>query len=254
MTTTAEDLKQVVRDRVLFITGDCSTFLHVKRCKNDLIGDWGSGGGNLLMATGLFALLNLLAKIHEHLVRPDSFVSSEDVTKVETTKSDIKTRLPEYKKALAKWRTPKVGEVNELNAFVRFATACQENGFDLGLRSTGDAEEVWRNFRNPLAHLAWVRDGTIASRAWMPDTSWDDAKKDVRSSFPPFFKNIKGQWVCYSDRLNLDAIDIAGWLCNYVDTCPEARIQATLDWVRSQEFETPIIAKKPPSLPNGTKT
>src|SRR5258708_8713886 len=93
-----DELKAEIRQRVSMITGDCDTFLAAKGLvdkmqidasitsgqavevpqKNSHIQRWGTGGGNFLMALGLFAVLNFLAKVYRHLIDPDAFITQSD--------------------------------------------------------------------------------------------------------------------------------------------------------------------------------
>src|SRR6185437_6441023 len=84
----ATRLKALVQERVRLVSADCDTFLHV-RCDGSLLPQWGSGGGNFMMALGSLSALNFLAKLHRHLDSPESFVTQVDRERVEEARKDL---------------------------------------------------------------------------------------------------------------------------------------------------------------------
>src|SRR5262245_11918681 len=105
------------------------------------------------MALGLFSLLNYLAKVHLHLVKPEEFVTEEHVKSVKDARAKVKACLPkELKPVLNTWKSGVIGECNEIYAFEVLVQAL--NGtVDLGFDKK-DAAEVWKKYRNSLAHMA----------------------------------------------------------------------------------------------------
>jgi hypothetical protein len=168
-----ESLKAIIRERTRFITGDCDTFLHVKRQATPLIGEWGSGGGNFLMAIGLFALINFLAKAHRYLVKPSQFVTSEYHADLTASRRRIRKLITKDndgdfvrtdKDYVRRYFTARVGDAfNEAQTFSTFVSVLQQNNINFGIPNKEVSEHLWFVFRNALTHMAMTRQASVAA-------------------------------------------------------------------------------------------
>lgn len=235
-----EDLKAEIRERILFITSDCDTFINAKRQTPSLIDSWRSGGGNFLMASGLFALLNFLSKVYRQLIEPEAFVDEACRDRVRQIRREVKAAFPGQKDlhgVVDRYLRARIGDTDELRSFVMFVDALKADGIDLGIPepSMPSAERVWRTFRNPLAHMAWTAGGTIAAYGAIEGKTLLEARAVIKSGPPAFFQKDMGAWVCNSDKLNVDVEAIDRWLAGRIDNTSADRVQGALNWIRKQE-------------------
>jgi hypothetical protein len=187
-----------------------------------------------MMAQSLFSALNVLAKVYAHLRYQDKyFCSAKDKNAVKTAVQKLKAtdgqpRLKELfpeldframlgEDALTQWKPPRPGDcANETKVF-KLLVAAMNGSVDLGF-SAADAEFVWQQFRNALAHMA-------------------APKSMVESGGPTnklhsFRKSGSGDWICNVDRLTEDVQAVASWVCQTVEQETEqGRIGDTLDWI-----------------------
>lgn len=203
------ELKEYI-SRVKDITNDCRTFLwarleHYEEVKDK---DLEIGGGNILIANGLFSCLSYLSKIYVQL-------------------ANIATRSGRY------------NEIDETDAFQKLIFACPEK---LGLDGLGveDIKEVWRKWRNKLAHVLVQREGTAVTYDVRVDES-------LKGQYIEFRKKIElGQegksftkhqeidwWYCRVDILAVEIDEILSWITNQCDVYPN-QIKSTLEWVKNE--------------------
>lgn len=211
MPTYKPQLKALMLHRSQMIINDCRTFLAAKSQSletYDMVKSGEIGGGNILCAIGLFALLNLLSKV---------YVLSKNFNK---------------------WMID--GSVNETYAFAEFVDYIQTNGLDLGLPTNkNDNKEIWKRLRNALTHMAWP-DGAISSHDpidYNPDSSisFQQLEFMVKGFFPPFRDvNIDRNQtlVCCVDSLYLYMPDIVDSLNKAIDQAIESNVLSTYDWVK----------------------
>lgn len=242
-------LKAEIIRRVSWLSNDCSTFWRVRLelaewCnKNAAAGSPppNVGGGNFVMALAMLSACNFLPKAYSFLMHPEAFVTQEDLDKVKKAKATVEERCPELKALLRSgktaWKPQREGQCNETEAFGRLIEALHQDGIDLGLPTT-EARAVWDRFRNKLAHIAQpggVVEVYTAESAKQPN----EAKGIIQRGHPAF--RIDGElWKCNADRLSLDVLVIADWLCKEVDTCtvPD-RITKLAEWMFEDTDLTP---------------
>jgi hypothetical protein len=230
-----EKLKFELEWRVRYVVIDCLTFIRVRRDLADWYRVAGVGGGNFMMAQSLFSALNFLAKVYVRLRHRDKYFSTEEKTNavksaVRSLKSlekqsalkelfpDLDFRVLLDKAALTQWKRPRPGDcADETKVFEMFVEA-MDGSVDLGFLAS-DAGEVWRQFRNALAHMA-------APKSMVESGGLTDEIRSFRRS------SLGGEWICNVDRLTVDVQSVASWLCEKIDQeTDEARITDTLDWL-----------------------
>lgn len=189
------------------------------------------------MALAMLSACAFLAKAHLYLVKPEAFVTADDQNAVKKAKAIVKQHCPGLKRLLdsskTNWMQPKIGSCNETEAFGRLIEALQREGIDLGLPPT-EARAVWDRFRNKLAHMAYP-EGVVEFCGATAAKTLDEARAAIRRL--PAFRVHDGRWVCNADRLSLDVLKIADWLCEKVGRCTKLdRIKKLAEWV-SEDIE-----------------
>lgn len=231
-------LQAEVRQRVRFLANDCRTLFCVRQEQTEWYrlnqptspDQLALGGGNFLMVLGLFSALNFLAKVHRLLTKPDVFVTPDDRKKVKEAVRQVKDKIPELRAVVVgittRWAAQPVRSCNEKDAFEELVRAAKEASINIGLPPT-EADLAWDYFRNQLSHMA-------APKGWVEVCETGkkcvEAEALVKKQIPSFRKK-NGAWICNVDRLSLDVIDLAEWLCKEIDNCggPE-RIKNALQW------------------------
>lgn len=227
-------LKHEINWRIQFVVNDCSTFIRVRRELPDWYKQAGVGGGNFMMAQSLFSALNFLAKVYTRLRHRDKhFFSDEHRNAVknavqnlraEGRQSNLREIFPEIdfrallnRDALTQWKPPRPGDcADETNAFKMLIEA-MSSSVSLGF-SPPEAGEVWRQFRNALAHMAAPK-SVVES---------EGPTKDL----PSFRKSDSGNWICNVDRLTVDLQAVASWVCKEIEhETNQDRISDTLNWI-----------------------
>lgn len=164
--------------RVDMIVKDCETFGRVRVDQHKWYdgsirsGD-SLGGGNFVMAHALLALLNLLAKTSRFLVATSEFATEasrqlvkQSIEYIKAASNDEAVKDTEHGNKLkeavkiakndknARWKKPPAGaHYNETSAFGQLAMSVKER-VNLGCSTSEEAEEIWKQFRNGLAHMA----------------------------------------------------------------------------------------------------
>ena len=234
----SKSVRTEIMRRVQWLSHDCSTVWRIRleqtewyeQNKSTEIHPSGLGGGNFMMAHTMLSALNFLSKAHRHLTKPEAFVTDANRTAVEDAKKKIKAQVPElkalFKDDATNWIASPKGSCNETSAFRGLVRSLAESGIEIGI-PVSEAETVWKQFRNNLAHMA-------QPEGWVEVCGAPHALTDARKAiekFPSFSKR-HGHWVCNADRLSLDVITVAEWLCKKVEICDEpARIKALLTWM-----------------------
>lgn len=240
--------------RVGMIVRDCETFGRVRVDQHDwydgsiLSGD-PLGGGNFVMLSALFALLSLLAKTYRFVVAPDEFATDatrdlwkRSIEDIKAASQDEAVKATEHGDKLrdvvkiarddknARWRTPPQGaHYNETGAFGKLVMGIREH-IDLGCATQTEAEDVWRRFRNALAHMAITSEVTSVW-VYAPKCPTYASCKLVTQGRPPFVKAGTG-WQCDVDRLTQCIPEIGGWVCDEVARCQdETRLRNLVKWM-----------------------
>lgn len=235
------DVRKAVRDelkrRVQWLSDDCSTFWRVRLEMTDRYNQNASsgsfGGGNFVMALALLSAFNFLAKAYSLLLKPEAFVTDTDRAAVKSAVDTVKGRIPELKPVLksskTNWRPQPKGSCNESEAFGRLIKGLNGDGIDLGLPSE-NAEAVWGRFRNRLAHMGHPN-GVVEVAVADQGKPLHNASIAIRGG-PAAFRQVDGHWVCNADRLSLDVLDVAEWVCQQVDACTHVdRITNLAEWI-----------------------
>lgn len=239
-TTVQECLKQEINWRVRFVLNDCLTFIRVRNQQREWYEsnkgsetEEGLGGGNFMMAQSLFSALNFLGKAYAHLRHREKYFYSTKHGElvndaVEQLRSkDNQTKLREifpnldfpallHKKAMTVWRAPSPGDCKNETAVFRMLVESLSETVDFGF-TIQEADLVWAQFRNKLAHMAAPASTVETGRP--PDGS--------RS-----FRPNGDRWICNVECLVHDLHLVASWLCNRIEEVTDlTTLQATLTWI-----------------------
>lgn len=180
------------------------------------------------MALAMFSALNFLAKAYRKLVKPERFVDKKTAADTKRALEQARERCPDLACNLGKCKTPQEGECNESNAFTALVKALvTDNAIDLGLPND-HAQQVWLAYRNNLAHVAQPKSWVDVFAETSPRTA-EDAKGLIASK-PPF-STENGTWRCNADRLSIERLEIAKWLCGKVDKSNEPRTAELHRWL-----------------------
>lgn len=152
------ELISMLRDRIKRITDDANTFTFVKTTTPNALNnyDLNLGGGNFLVALGLFTCLGFLAKTYVLLTNQAVLNSSKDINETDAVWKLIKN-LP--------------------------------NHIDLGLPKEKEFVEAhWKQVRNSLAHMA-VSKLTVFSFGVEKGLSYKEVIDSLKNTDKkPFFK------------------------------------------------------------------
>ena len=194
-----------------------------------------------MMAQSLFSALNFLAKVHARLRDGNKYFYTEEHKKgvkdavkwlrVAAKNHQLDRTLPGLnfgellqKEALTLWKPPRPGDcANETAVFKMFVEA-MSGSVDLEISAT-DADHVWIQYRNALAHMALPKS--------MVET--DGPTNALRS----FRQSARFGWIFNVDRLTVDVQTAADWLCKKIDEeADEDRIADTLRWILDSASES----------------
>lgn len=227
-------LKSEVNQRIQFVVNDCSTFIRVRHECAGWYATAAVGGGNFMMAQSLFSALNFVAKVYARLRHRDKYFyrqqNKDDVKSAVMTlraignQPKLKELSPEFdfrallsEDALTQWKPPRPGDCVDETKVFKMLVEEMSGSVDLGF-SAKDAGDVWRQFRNALAHMAAPKS--------MVETGGPTG--ELRS----FRKPSVGDWICNVDRLTEDVQAVGLWLCDKIEhEADEDRITDTLGWI-----------------------
>jgi len=228
--------------RLRYLTKDCRTFFKVRHDQRDWFhGDHGDrpiGGGNFLTGIGLLSALNFDAKVYLHLVDSKAFSTEEDRL---TVKNAVKGLEAEVKKVAqgrrTRWEAPRIGGCNEQVAFTKFAQSIKPT-IDLGLADNEEAGEVWRFFRNALAHMGWPLGMVLVLKS---ERSSPEAERILRAGPKAFWKDdTTKRWSFNVDRLLIEMDAISDWLSEQIEMCPyPERVESAAAWMTKDLMEVP---------------
>ncbi len=211
MIKSAIDLQSYIRDRTKNITKDCRTLLFFKQEYN---GEYHAhedilGGGNLLIATGLFAALEYLSKIY--------YVLKVGYENIPNSDKPAPTRRP-----------------HEIHLEKPLFELIGDYPINFGLQTLGRPrlKKFWHKWRNKLAHLL------AQDPRWGAVEAFDDlglnfqnTETYIENNFISFSRN-NGRWICNADKFRMDIDEISEWTCNQMNNYSGERIRSTLNWLK----------------------
>jgi len=229
---TREKLKSLTLETTGGVINDCLTFTKLRLQHNSLYKQLNSGGGNFLMALGLLSVLGFLSKIYSVLSNREAVVDEKKHQSLKNLKCQIE-QFPDIDKNLfKKFILPRVGSLNEEDAFVNFIVKVQSENVDyLGL-DENSARKVWKFYRNKLAHLTvplapvGVYDKDLSHMDWV-DIEYLISKQGS-------FLVRDNLILCNSDKLVQNAKKLSIWLSTYIDTCDDENIENALNWLNRE--------------------
>lgn len=212
--TPQEELRDYIL-RVKSITSDCRTFLWARLQHYDDLNNQGLGlgGGNLLMANGLFSSLGYLGKIYVQLMDT------------------------------AEWHR---NRIKEGDAFQKLINACPEK-LGLDTLSGDDVKAFWGQWRNGLAHMVVQTEVGTAMTIMPPaDGGWPSGQYEEYKLFITSGQRGKSftkradidWWDCNVDVLTSEVDKIALWVFEQCSIKPD-RVGVTLKWLKGE-----LAAKK----------
>ena len=205
---------------------DSNTFLKVRTERLFYLGEQ-FGGGNLLIALGLFSALSYLAKIYV-LLEGHELPALKDI---ETAKNNFKAL---DKKITDYYRPVRPDEINETLAFTKLLSDqnCPQN---LGI-DKNEYAKIYNDIRNHLSHrVAPNRGYTVMT--FQTDENYEvpytDFKRHLNESNKSVFEVDGDSLNCYVDILVRDVEKISEWLIGKVqsDEFSEKNIKNTLNWL-----------------------
>lgn len=203
-----DDLKEYIT-RAKGITNDCRTFLWARLEHPESIDDDPSlelGGGNLLMASGLFATLGYLATIYVLLTGKEERSSRNDK------------------------------EIIASDAFVDLMKDCP---IKLGLNGLNEIElkKFWDRWRNQLTHRLVPGRGTALTISPRINPNLKGTYKRVIEDFlrdgelDSFHKTEDDWQLSNIDKLNAGIDRITKWVSDQSDSYPN-KIESVLEWIK----------------------
>jgi len=159
-------IKTFLDEKVNWILSDTSAFEFIRslRPEHKPSSSQNVGGGNLLSALGLLAVINLLAKLNYILENNPGFADDTERARLQDALKQVRKRAPYSEPSLKEAFSilessgrldrviPRWGEINETRAFIGLI---QDFPQDIGLdkNNAQELEYVWNLFRNGLTHL-----------------------------------------------------------------------------------------------------
>lgn len=205
-----EELKKYITEFIQYIIQDCKSFIYIRLNQIDDYRNhnFGIGGGNILMALGLFSTLGYLSKIFVILSKDN------------------------YKKN--KW-----GDINETEAFLNLMNITPH---DLGFKKIGDdnIRKQWRRWRHKLVHLT-VPQGQIQAC----DAEHQPILKNQYQCYLEQLKNLRNKnsfnlipnFELFSvdiDKLVTDVEKISLWVIDQIKCCRQERVDEAVHWIERE--------------------
>ncbi len=201
------------------------------------------GSGAFASSISLLATLNLLAKIHYILKGGESVIIGENKQRdFDAAKAAIKNSTD------LKWadirpfmKKPRLGDVNETDAFASFVQACPID-FGLPRDDSAEAQRIWKAFRNKLTHLIAlandVENGQMLINIKVEPSQPGMYEKNLKfiqdriGTYKAFEKPPEKTKAAFVGKENI-AADIKQMILN--DTCHVERlaiaVEMTIDWL-----------------------
>jgi hypothetical protein len=248
-----DKILQVLRNARLIIL-DNNAYIYLNSERQDDIKKYGIGSGIFTSAISLFALLNLLSKMHTILKNGEKKVTTKThLEEYELIKSEIQINNSGRWKTIKKYlKKPRIGEINETDAFAEFII---DLPFNIGLDKTNSEEikKIWNFFRNKLTHMISLKGNELNGQMLIQTNilggdyqtnleflknrndkykAFDIPKLEMVEKFKNF-KHIDNETLqyiikdkCYVDQLKISCDQILTWL---------------IDKIKNQEFPTENI-------------
>lgn len=243
---------------------DNNSYIYLNSERQDDIKKYGIGSGTFTSAISLFALLNLLSKMHTILKNGEKKITTQvHIDEYEKIKSEIKTKNPENWKTIKKYlKKPRIGEINETDAFAEFII---DSPFDIGLDKTKQEEikKTWSFFRNKLTHIISLKGNELSGQMliqtnmlggdYPTNLEFLRSRNDKYKAFEipdnemvEKFKNFKHidngtlQYIikdkCNVDQLKISCDQLLAWLINKIKNqeFPDKNIQILDNWLKDE--------------------
>ena len=143
------------------IIRDTHSFLFLNFEQKNKIDEFNLGLGSFSTAISLFALINFLSKVYFILNKgTEKIVNQSDIDEYKRLEKILKENKEEWKNIKKYFRKPRIGDINETDAFVFLI---ENSPIDFGIEKTNKEQicEVWQNYRNKLTHLISLKGNTI---------------------------------------------------------------------------------------------
>jgi hypothetical protein len=143
------------------IIRDAHSFLFLNFEQKNKIDEHKLGLGSFSTAISLFALINFVSKVYLILNKGnEKIINQSDIDEYKRLEKILKENKEEWKNIKKYFKKPRIGDINETDAFVFLIENCS---VDFGIEKTNKEEirEIWQNYRNKLTHLISLRGNTI---------------------------------------------------------------------------------------------
>ncbi len=224
------------------VVQDALTHVYVMSEHQTDIDRYNLGRGAFASSISLLATLNLLAKIHYILKRGESVIVGEGELQAFTAaKEKIQNSDLRWAEIRPFMRKPRIGDVNESDAFASFVQACPVD-FGLPREDTAEARRVWATFRNKLTHLIALANDVKSGQMLMclniqpSQPGMYEANlqfiRDRLSTYKPFSIPAEETNAVFRNKQDI-AADAKQMILN--DTCHVERlavaVDMTIDWL-----------------------
>ncbi len=225
------------------------------------------GQGSFATAISLFSLLNFISKIIAILKKGNEvLITEEEVSEYNKLKEIIKSELPtEWKKIKKYFKKPRVGDINETEAFVLFIELCPID-FGINKNNKPEIQNIWRNYRNKLTHIISLA-GDTQSGQMLINLSMEPSQegmylsnlefiKERISSYKPFdipSEEVKKVFLekpkfdsktlqhivkdkCHVDRLIIVSQMVIDWIIEEIDSnkFEEQNCKILVNWLKNE--------------------
>lgn len=212
------------------IIADTNTYIWLRSVNPKILNDIPElGGGNLLMALGLFAVINYLGKIYT-ILKGGIPVTKDQADAANQWLKDKNIKDSGFEKII---ETKRFGQLNETEAFKTLLNDCP--GLNLGL-SPEELKGVWHNIRNKLTHVVSPgKDYQINAR--LGGGTYEKAKKEAFNFNRVFYIDGSVRVHCNVDVLGIKVEKIKEWIIEQLNsnTFEEDNINRALRWVQENE-------------------
>ncbi len=143
------------------IIKDAHSFLFLNFEQKHKIDEHKLGLGSFSTAISLFALINFVSKVYFILNKGDEkIVNQSNIDEYKRLENILKENKKEWKNIKKYFKKPRIGEINETDAFIFLIENCP---IDFGIDKTNKKQicEVWQNYRNKLTHLISLKGNTV---------------------------------------------------------------------------------------------
>lgn len=201
------------------------------------------GKGSFVTAISLFSLLNFISKIFAILKKGDGVFKTEtDIEEYEKLKKVIQSKPElEWSKFKKYFIKPRLGDINELDAFVLMIELCPIY-FGIDKNNKEQIEEIWRNYRNKLTHIISLKGEIRAGQMLINEEIQPSGEgmylknldfiKSRLSVYKPFDITSEETKEVFSKKIDLDSVTLQHII---KDKCYVERLTLTsqmlLDWI-----------------------